>query len=63
MQGAGVLIGLVVLMLVSVNLGGLMSVILQLGRGEWLTGLGSLATLVVVDALGFRVLRGLRGQD
>ena len=60
---AGVLIGLVVLMLLSINLGGLMSVILQLGRGEWLAGLGSLVTLIVVDALGFRVLRGLRGQD
>jgi hypothetical protein len=58
-----VLIGLVVLMLLSINLGGLMSVILQFGRGEWLAGLGSLGTLIVVDALGFRVLRGLRGQD
>ena len=57
------LIGLVVLMLLSINLGGLMSVILQLGRGELLAGLGSLVTLIVVDALGFRVLRGLRGQD
>ncbi|WP_291429634.1 hypothetical protein [Deinococcus sp.] len=57
------LTGLVVLMLLSINLGGLMSVILQLGQGEWLAGLASLGTLAAVDALGFRVLRGLRGQD
>ncbi|MBZ9749493.1 hypothetical protein K7W42_01320 [Deinococcus sp. HMF7604] len=54
------LIGLVVLVLLSVNLGGLSSAILQLGRGEWLNALGSVLMLVVLDVLGFTLLRGLR---
>ncbi|UBV43829.1 hypothetical protein LAJ19_06340 [Deinococcus taeanensis] len=56
------LIGLLVLILMCVNVGGLISVALQFGRGEWPGALSSLVTLVLLDALGFRLLRGLREQ-
>lgn len=51
---------LLVLLLVLLNLGGLVSVLFQFGRGEWLPGLGSLAMLALLDALGFWILRELR---
>lgn len=49
--------GALVFVLVSLNLGGLFSLIMQFGRGEWLTGLGTLASVVLLDAIGFWLLR------
>lgn len=54
------LLGLLILVLLGVNLGGIFSLSMQLGRGEWLAGLGSLLFLAVLDVLGFWLLRGLR---
>jgi hypothetical protein len=52
--------GLLITLLVLLNLGGLASVFLQFGRGEWLPGLGSLALLVLLNGVGFWLLRELR---
>ncbi|EYB69440.1 hypothetical protein DEIPH_ctg006orf0004 [Deinococcus phoenicis] len=52
--------GLLVTLLVLLNLGGLASILLQFGHGDWLPGLGSLALVVLLDALGFWLLRELR---
>lgn len=49
--------GLLVLVLVSLNLGGLFSVIMQFARHEWLPALGSIAFVIVLDAVGFWLLR------
>ena len=51
---------LLVLLLVLLNLGGLVSVVFQFGRGESLPGLGSLILLIVLDLFGFWILRELR---
>ena len=51
---------LLVLLLVLLNLGGLISVVFQFGRGEWLPGLGSLAVLTMLDLFGFWILREVR---
>lgn len=47
-------------MLVSLNLGGLFSIIMQFGRGELWAALGSVVFVVGLDALGFWILRELR---
>lgn len=52
--------GLLITLLVLLNLGGLASVFLQFGRGEWLPGLGSLALLALLNGVGFWLLRELR---
>lgn len=52
--------GLLVILLVLLNVGGLSALVFQFGRGEWLPGLGSLATVALLDALGFWLLRELR---
>ncbi|GAA5532456.1 hypothetical protein [Deinococcus aluminii] len=54
--------GLLIALLALLNLGGLASSLLQLGRGEWLPGLGSLALVALFDAVGFWLLRELRGE-
>ncbi|WP_165795180.1 hypothetical protein [Deinococcus koreensis] len=57
------LLGLLILVLLSVNLGGIFSLSMQFGRGEWLGGLGSLVFLAGLDVLGFWLLRGLRSGE
>lgn len=57
------LIGLLVLMLASVNLGGIFSLIMQAGRGEWSGALSSALFLAALDAAGFWLLRALRAQE
>ncbi|GBF04373.1 hypothetical protein DAERI_010545 [Deinococcus aerius] len=52
--------GLLALLLALLNLGGLASVFLHLGRGEWRPALGSLAVVVLLDVVGFWLLRELR---
>lgn len=52
--------GLLITLMVLLNLGGLASVFLQFGRGEWLPGLGSLVLLVLLNGVGFWLLRELR---
>lgn len=52
--------GLLILVLVSVNLGGIFSMVMQSGRGDWLAGIGSLLFLAVLDVAGFWILRALR---
>lgn len=52
--------GLLVALLALLNLGGLASVWLQFGRGEWLASLGSLTMMALLDVLGFWLLRELR---
>ncbi|WP_199188254.1 hypothetical protein [Deinococcus arcticus] len=54
------MVGLLILVLLSVNLGGLASAVLQLGRGEWLAAAGSVVMLVLLNVLGFALLRDLR---
>lgn len=54
------LLGLLILLLLFVNLGGIFSMGLQFGRLEILAGLGTLVMLVALDALGFWLLRELR---
>ncbi|MFC4637441.1 hypothetical protein [Deinococcus hohokamensis] len=61
--GASMLIGLLVLMLVSVNLGGIFSLIMQAGRGEWPGALSAALGLAVLDAVGFWLIRQLRDQS
>ncbi|WP_185974645.1 hypothetical protein [Deinococcus detaillensis] len=51
--------GLMVAMLVLLNIGGAIGVILSLGRGD-LSGLGTLATVLGLDILGFWLLRQMR---
>ena len=46
-------------MLVLLNIGGAIGVILSLGRGD-LSGLGTLATVLGLDILGFWLLRQMR---
>lgn len=57
------LLGLLILVLLGVNLGGIFSLGMQFGRGEWLAGLGSLLFLALLDVLGFWLLRGLRSGE
>lgn len=52
--------GLLTLLLALLNLGGLASILLHVGRGEWLPALGSLAALALLDVIGFWLLRDLR---
>ncbi|SEJ10357.1 hypothetical protein SAMN04488058_1048 [Deinococcus reticulitermitis] len=49
---------LLILLLVSLNLGGALSLALQFGRGELGAALGSLALLTLLNGLGFWSLRG-----
>ncbi len=51
---------LLMALLVLLNLGGLASSFLQVGRGEWLPALGSLALVALFDVVGFWLLRELR---
>lgn len=53
---------LLVTLLVLFNMGGLLALVLQLGRGEHRAALGSLAFLVVFDLLGVWLLRQARGS-
>lgn len=53
-------LGLVILLLVCLNLGGVASVVMQLGRGEWLGAAGSALFAVGLNIVGFRLLRELR---
>ncbi|MDB5046682.1 MAG: hypothetical protein JWQ08_2732 [Deinococcus sp.] len=52
--------GLLLVLLVSLNLGGLFSIIMQCGRGEFWAALGSLIFVLGLNALGFWILRELR---
>lgn len=54
------LLGLVILLLVCLNLGGVASVVMGLGRGEWLGAAGSALFAVGLNIVGFRLLRDLR---
>ncbi|MBZ9711676.1 MULTISPECIES: hypothetical protein [Deinococcus] len=54
------IVGLLILVLLSVNLGGLASLVLQVGRGEWLAAAGTAVMLTVLNVLGFALLRDLR---
>ncbi|MPY65916.1 hypothetical protein F8S09_04285 [Deinococcus sp. SDU3-2] len=53
--------GLLLVMLAFLNVGGLIALVLQLGRGEWVAALGSLAFVVLFDLLGIWLLREARG--
>lgn len=53
--------GLLIVLLVLLNIGGVISLGLTLGRGD-LSGLSSLAWLLGLDGLGFWLLRQLREQ-
>lgn len=53
--------GLLLVMLAFLNVGGLIALVLQLGRGEWMAALGSLAFVVLFDLLGVSLLREARG--
>jgi hypothetical protein len=55
-----VLPGLLVVLLISLNLGGLFSIIMQFGRGELWAALGSLVFVLALNALGFWILREMR---
>lgn len=54
------LLGLLILLLVSLNIGGLASAVMHFGHGEVFSGLGSLLGTGLLDALGFWLLRELR---
>lgn len=56
------ILGLVLLLLVALNLGGVASVLLQLGRAEWLNAAGSLLFVAGLNAVGFWLVRELREQ-
>lgn len=51
---------LVVALLVALNLGSVMALVWQLGRGEWTAALGSLLFVVTFDLMGFWLLRQAR---
>ncbi|MDL2344998.1 hypothetical protein QOL99_12675 [Deinococcus sp. MIMF12] len=53
--------GLLLAMLAFLNVGGLIALVLQVGRGEWVAALGSLAFVVLFDLLGVWLLREARG--
>ncbi|WP_168733499.1 hypothetical protein [Deinococcus sp. Arct2-2] len=52
--------GLLLVLLVSLNLGGLFSIIMQFGRGEIWAALGSVLFVLGLNALGFWILREMR---
>lgn len=52
--------GLLLVLLISLNLGGLFSIIMQFGRGEIWAALGSLVFVLGLNALGFWILREMR---
>ncbi|GAA4017147.1 hypothetical protein GCM10022631_32180 [Deinococcus rubellus] len=52
-------VGLMVALLVLLNVGGVIVVMLSLGRGDW-RGLGTLAWVLGLDLAGFWLLRQLR---
>ncbi|GHF48546.1 hypothetical protein HNQ07_002632 [Deinococcus metalli] len=56
------LMGLLIVILASVNLGGIFSMVMQVGRGDWLAGVGSLLFLAVLDVVGFWIVRALREE-
>ncbi|WP_216317733.1 hypothetical protein [Deinococcus aestuarii] len=51
---------LLTLLIVLLNLGGVASIVLELGHGERWPALNALVLLLVLDALGFWLLRRLR---
>ena len=53
---------LLLVILVSVNLGGIFSAVVQIGRGDWLAGVGSLLFLALLDVVGFWIVRALREE-
>ena len=61
-RGACRVLPLLIFLLVSLNLGGALSLALQVGRGEGWAALGTLALLIFLDLLGFWSLRHLRGR-
>ncbi|MFC4452522.1 hypothetical protein [Deinococcus sonorensis] len=54
------MLGLLALMLLLLNVGGLASLGLSLGHGQWGSSLSTLLMLGLLDALGFWLLRSLR---
>lgn len=54
------LVGLLLVLLALLNVGGLMALVLQLGRGEWAAALGTLAFVLLFDLLGAWLLREAR---
>lgn len=54
------MIALLIMMLALLNVGGLISLVLDLGAGHWGRVLSSLALLISLDLLGFWLLRGMR---
>ncbi len=57
------MLGLMILMLISLNLGGIFSVIMQISKGEWLGAITSLLGTLLLDAFGFWLLRDLRSKS
>lgn len=56
------LLGLLILMLISINLGGMFALIMQAGRGEWAGALSTLLFMISLDGVGFWLLRELRDR-
>ena len=54
------LLGLLVLMLITTNVGGAFALIMQAGRGEWVGAFSTLLFMVSLDGVGFWLLRELR---
>ncbi|WP_162472463.1 MULTISPECIES: hypothetical protein [Deinococcus] len=54
---------LLITLLVTLNLGGGMALVWQLGRGEWTAALGSLLFVVAFNLLGVWLLRAAREGD
>lgn len=57
------IIGLLGLLLVCLNLGGIATIVLQVGRAETMNALGSLAIVAVLNVVGFWLIRQLRNVD
>lgn len=55
-------LGLLILLLLSLNLGGIFSAAMQFGRQDFLGGLGTLLVVGLLDAVGFWLLEELRGR-
>ena len=55
------LLAFLIFLLVLLNIGGLVSLVLDLGRGQW-AGLWKLGAVVGLDVLGFWLVRRLRQE-
>ena len=53
-------LGLLILLLLSLNLGGIFSAAMQFGHQDFLAGLGTLLMVGLLDAVGFWLLQVLR---